>query len=272
MNLRLYHSGVPSCRNVSRHRSSLFMLHLLISKMIATRPLKRRKLWSSKMMQEPFRFLDLPREIRDMIYRQHFEITSGARIQQLPHRPVNAGKHRRVLHLLKTCRQIYFEAYHFFYKCNMLAFSSTTNLYSFLLGVGHARRQQLTQIHVRWGWRHNGFAKEAFRLLRTCGRLSILYLVLTDKSNYPDLPDTAVALREVRGLKSLYVERQYLNSNGPFRFDITHTEIDAPEALISYVTRPRLPRYLTCNEDEIDLFNQKPLRIRRAEPQILLQN
>ncbi|MCJ1247760.1 hypothetical protein MMC30_004975 [Trapelia coarctata] len=228
-----------------------------------TRPHKRRKLWSSKASKEPFRLLGLPREIRDMIYRQHFEIASKVEMPHHQHHPVNAGKHRPVLFLLETCKQIYFEAYHMYYKYNMLAFPSTANLYSFLLGIGHARRQQITQIHVRWGWEPDGLAKEAFRLLRACGRLLVLYLTLTDMSNSRYLPTTAAALREVRGLKSIYVERQFLNSTR------NRTKVRSPQDLTRYVTRPRLLRYLLDDEDEIDLFNQKPLRFRRTEPQLL---
>jgi hypothetical protein len=207
-----------------------------------------------------------------MIYRQHFEITIGTGLQDHPHLPVNPGRHRWVLDLLRSCKQIYFEAYHLFYLYNMLEFSSTANLHSFLLGIGHARRQQIRQIHVHWGWKHNGLAKEAFRILRTCGRLSVVYLTLTDKSNYPALPASAVALRGVRGLKSIIVERQFFNPLSRFRFKTSRTVVESPSSLVRYSTRPRLLKYLPREEDEINHFPQKSLRVLRSDPQILSGN
>ena len=236
----------------------------------AARPAKRQKIDSSKVKREGngsnqptpthFRFFDLPKEIRDMIYRQHFELTPGAAIRYLPVDVSTDRPRRSVLLLLETCKQIYFEAYHLFYVYNKLAFKSTLELYFFLVGVGYARRQHISQIQVRWGWEPESLAKEAFRLLRRCGRCSVLRLTLANnpKALYPAMPDSVAALREVRGLESIYVAYDLFGPANPI--------IWSP---VRYVPRLRLLSYLPPGKDKIDLFHQKPLHIRRSEPQLL---
>ena len=169
------------------------------------------------------RFLELPLEIRDVIYRLTIGIpeddaATTAIIIRSQQQPLldpfqwirqSAGiiadaapSASRIvdppdLNLLGVSKQIHSEAYHHFFQHNTLAFAHTNALLGFLRGIGQRRRQQITKIFFFW---RGSEAKAAFRLLKTCTNLnSILFtLPCIECPGYH-------ALREVRGLKSATV-------------------------------------------------------------------
>ncbi|KAA6414623.1 MAG: hypothetical protein FRX48_01373 [Lasallia pustulata] len=185
------------------------------------------------------------------------------------------------LSILSVCRQIYLESFHVFYSKNCLLFSSTECLFHFLSSIGHARRQEITSIMLRWQ-AEDPNPKRAFRLLHNCQKLRNLYLKIP--SNQP--PGFA-ALREVRGLECVMIchdsseaevlehIRPYLSSqNYGVQCDRVHFEqIQAlmddcrcPDAndLRAAMCRPRLEQRKP-RADTVDLFRKDRLKLWRNE-------
>ena len=99
------------------------------------------------------------------------------------------------LSLLLVSKAMYLEAYPVFYKTNVLYFKDTDILYSFLNGIGAARRHAVTHVGFNWVGKSS---TAAFRLLKRCGSLKTLRFTLP--TSYPVGYD---ALRNLRGLENV---------------------------------------------------------------------
>jgi hypothetical protein len=109
---------------------------------------KRPKPWRPT---GPFRFLDLPGEVRNKIYE--FALVGNEVIDLDP------SNHRRVapkLHLLSTCRQVYEESYHIFYsRQTFRLFSTNTSFFltkkPLLQRMPAKYRAEITTLELRLG-------------------------------------------------------------------------------------------------------------------------
>lgn len=142
-------------------------------------------------MHQLLTHLPLPAEVRERIYKM--VLSTDFESVLLSH--YSASLH---LSLLLVSRRTYEEAYHIFYSNNLLQFSSTALLFTFLRNVGHTRRQCVTRIAFTLC---GGFAEQAFALLKTCQSLKFVRITL------PDVLITAyTALCEVRGLDEVDIQ------------------------------------------------------------------
>lgn len=110
--------------------------------------------------EKPFQFLDLPPELRNMIYklvlvrRYPAHNPSSRRVTPLP-RPLNAGiqlsrdRHGICPALLATSRTIYHEARTLFWA-QPFEFSHSADLYKFLQEIGPRARVLLRDVTINW--------------------------------------------------------------------------------------------------------------------------
>ena len=179
-----------------------------------------------------------------------------------------------LLSLLRVSKQIYSETFHIFYSMNQLTFSDTYNLLQFLRGVGYNRRQHITMINFYWS---GCYAKEAFRLLKTCQRLRSLWFTVPC-----DMPPGYAALREVRGLDDVYPIG--VASPGYHGFDIFYRgdyqyhgrRNGGPMSYLSELEdamrRPRLKQYELDSTEAFDLMKARREKIKKTEVQRLLED
>lgn len=169
----------------------------LIGKGGTKRPLQRllQGLPSTPNNVWPFRFLDLPPEIRNMVYK---EVLHSGLVVHHAHsndrffgsRPCQCGDwaaHKfhiwrddrelpsvdpnKLLAVLSVNRQIYSEAVPVFYGENEFIFANLSMLHNFLKNISLPRRQALRDVTVRYGypgyWTNDSkVATAAFRLLK----------------------------------------------------------------------------------------------------------
>lgn len=164
-----------------------------------------------------FRFMELPFELRTMIYkmtlsyatcerlivsrkfhdrtvggRLHFEIprTHGAANFLNDVHDVITDNFQGMLALLSVNKQAYAEAMPIFYESNHFAFEDVSELLKFLTGIGPERRNHLLKLSVRYDHRtcHRKQLKEvsrpAFTLLSQCSRLRRLEIRGYDEEAY----------------------------------------------------------------------------------------
>ena len=204
-----------------------------------------------------FRFLDLPPEIRRLIYIHHFtlnwpdiEVRCVSKPEVLP-LGIQRTRHP-ALKLLETCRQIYQEAYHHFYRQNVFSFRCATSLYCFLLRIGQARREQIRGIHLSPGTSAGINIQKALLLLRTCHRLREFLCV----KSY-DNTQWRMAEQEWGAFIDIGFHHEPIERLWPF-----------PSCYI-YMERPSSSQEVVPPED-VELFNQKKKRVQRTEAELLL--
>ena len=259
---------------------------------------------------EIFRFTDLPPEIRNRIYRfilgpsqdpsiclTQFSDNSLPEAQSegvdtdntfrtksvVPnpkHNDTNWGVTHEVdpndLSILLASKQTYTEACLFFYATNCFAFTDTGLLYRFLKNIGYTRRQHLTMIYFLWRGQD---AKEAFRLLKTCRRLTSVQFTVpcSHPPGYEALKEVRVETAKARALvhfatpsdqhSSCFGDYQcHCNCNPRSSYEPASNLQEIEQAMM----RPRRKRDLPDAEEVIDLFTPKRENFKRSEDQELL--
>ena len=185
---------------------------------------------------------------------------------------------KSTLNLLLVCKQIYIEAFHIFYASNRFYFSDTELLYCFLKGIGYNRRQHLSMVAFDWC---GPYAKEAFRLLKTCRRLKTVQFTIPCCE-----PPGYAAVREIRGLEqAMVLERRHYGERtsdhgwiaaADYRCRCERTQgkgplDDAPE-LERAMMRPRLKRYAEDPNEKLDLFKGKREVWKKLEESVLFED
>ena len=183
------------------------------------------------------------------------------------------------LNILLSCKQIYMEAFHVFYTSNRFYFPDTELLYSFLKGIGYNRRQHVTMIVFVW---RGPYAKEAFRLLKTCRRLKSVRFRMPCSE-----PPGYAAVREIRGLQQALVthrlhygirrnDRHRLASENYrclcHRGEQRKGPLDDVQELERAMMRPRLKQYAEDPSEEFDLFKGKREVLKKTEESSLLES
>ena len=247
--------------------------------------LRRRDLvLKCRQNAQGFPFLKLPTEIRNMIYRlvfpkgsYHCHHMAGDLQMWDPRYTVNEGEVPSSLAILETCRQIYLEAFHIFYRYNLLHFHTTDDMKFCLKSMGHARRQQVRSVSFLW---QGHDPKGAFRMLKTCSNLKKIRVCqnMDPDSDYTGFETHIgyLALREVRGLElveTVKLKRIPMTAGSGNHRSIIECVLDPPSvndgSLAYYMMRPKLAKDEVVDQ-EIDLFRQPRLRLRATEPEVLL--
>ena len=262
-----------------------------------------------------FRFSDLAPEIRDRIY--HFvlgppedqSICLTQILDDHPLRAPNGGvdfehtfrvksivqnpEHKdpewgvmhpvkpRVLSILLVSKQTYVESFHVFYTTNCLSFTNTGLLYRFLKNIGYARRQHLTSIYFLW---RGSNAKEAFRLLKTCRRLTTVHFTVpcSHPPGYEALKEVRVENAKARALIHFAPAqlpplriRSHTSCFGDYECHcLCRRPYEPPSSLRELenaMMRPRRPEDLPDPEEIFDLFKPKREQFKKSEDQDMLE-
>lgn len=262
-----------------------------------------------------FRFSDLAPELRDRIY--HFvlgppedpSICLTQLLEDPPLRAPNGGvdlehafrvksivqnpKHKdpewgvvhhvkpSLLSILLVSKQTYVESFHIFYTTNCLSFTNTGLLYRFLKNIGYARRQHLTSIYFLW---RGPDAKEAFRLLKTCRRLTTVQFTVpcSYPPGYEALKEVRVENAKARALIHFAPAQlpplRILSHNGCFGDYECHCLCRRPyeppsslRELEKAMMRPRRPEDLPNAEEGFNLFKPKREQFKKSEDQNMFE-
>lgn len=262
-----------------------------------------------------FRFTDLPPEIRNRIYCFILGPPQDPSIcltQILDNRPLRAQsggvdfdntfrtrsvvlnpKHKDpdwgVTHevqphdlcILLASKQTYAEAFHVFYTTNCFSFTDTGLLYRFLKNIGYNRRQHLTMVYFLW---RGPDAKEAFRLLKTCQRLTTVQFTVpcSHPPGYEALKEVRVENVKARALVhfapaqnpplSIY---NHTSCFGDYQCHCICRRRYEPASNLREIEnammRPRREQDLLDVKEEFDLFNRKREHFKKSEEQYLLE-
>lgn len=152
-------------------------------KQYLTQKLKRRNR-CTVCLSRGFTFLELPPEIRNMIYEYTF--VSPQYIGY--HCTLSKGFYQdlskwRNLAFARTCRQIYQESSLIFFAKNGFEFACQRSAVGFLKAIKHERRLLLTKI--RFVFATSGFPYEPLVLIDACKNLQVLEVQVRGTS-YPD--------------------------------------------------------------------------------------
>ena len=259
---------------------------------------------------EIFRFSDLPPEIRNRIYRfilgppqdpsicltqildtrplgaqsEDIDIDNTFRTKSVipnpKHNDPNWGTTHEVdpndLSILLASKQIYTEACLFFYATNCFSFTDTGLLYRFLKNIGYTRRQHLTMIYFLW---RGEDAKEAFRLLKTCRRLTSVQFTVPccHPPGYEALKEVKVETAKAHALVHYAVpEFQHSSCFGDYQCHCncnmrsSHEPRSNLQEIEQAMMRPRRKQDLPDAEEVFDLFTPKREYFKRSEDQELL--
>lgn len=259
---------------------------------------------------EIFRFTDLAPEIRNRIYRfilgppqdpsicltqildkrplgaqsEDIDIDNTFRIKTLvpnpKHNDPNWGFTHEVdpndLSILLASKQIYTEACLFFYATNCFSFTDTGLLYRFLKNIGYTRRQHLTMIYFLW---RGEDAKEAFRLLKTCRRLTSVQFTVpcSHPPGYEALKEVKAETAKARALVHFTAPQlQHSSCFGDYQCHCncnmrsSYAPASNLQEIEQAMMRPRRKQDLPEAEEVFDLFNPKREYFKRSEDQELL--
>ena len=259
---------------------------------------------------EIFRFTDLAPEIRNRIYRfilgppqnpsicltqildksplgaqsEGADFDNTFRIKSVVPNPKHNDPNWGITHevdpndlsILLASKQIYTEACLFFYATNCFSFTDTGLLYRFLKNIGYTRRQHLTMVYFLW---RGEDAKEAFRLLKTCRRLTTVQFTVpcSHPPGYEALKEVRVETAKARALvhfaspegqhSSCFGDYQcHCNCSGRTPYEPASNLQDIEKAMM----RPRRKQDLPDAEEVFDLFTPKREYFKRSEDQELL--
>lgn len=265
---------------------------------------------------EVFRFPDLAPEIRNRIYRLVLGPPQDPSIcltQVLDNRPLRAPsgsvdldntfrtksvmpnpKHKDpqwgVIHQVKSndlsillvSKQTYFEAFHVFYSTNCFSFTDTGLLYRFLKNIGYTRRQHLTMVYFLW---RGPDAKEAFRLLKTCRRLTTVQFTVpcSHPPGYEALKEVRVENAKARAVvhfapaqnPPLHIH-DHTSCFGDYQCHCLCRRRYEPASNLREIERammrPRREQDLPDAEEKFDLFKSKREHFKKSEEQDLLED
>lgn len=263
-----------------------------------------------------FRFSDLAPEIRNRIYRLVLGPPQDPSIcltQVLDDRPLRAQsgggvdfentfrtksvvpnpKHKdpdwgvthqvnpHDLSILLVSKQTYVEAFHVFYSTNCFSFTDTGMLFRFLKNIGYTRRQHLRMVYFLW---RGPDAKEAFRLLKTCRRLTTVQFTVpcSHPPGYEALKEVRVEKAKARALVHFApAQNPPLNIHdhtscfGDYLCHCICRRGYEPASnlreLENAMMRPRRKEDLPDVEERFDLFKPKRERFKNSEEQDLLK-
>lgn len=257
---------------------------------------------------EIFRFTDLAPEIRNRIYRFILGPPQDPSIcltQILDNRPLGAQSegvdidntfrtksvipnskhddpnwgvthevHPNDLSILLASKQTYTEAFLFFYATNCFAFTDTGLLYRFLKNIGYTRRQHLTMIYFLW---RGEDAKEAFRLLKTCRRLTTVQFTVpcSYPPGYEALKEVRVETAKARALVHFAPPQvQHSSCFGDYQCHCGCRSPSEPASNLREIEqammRPRRQQDLPDAQEVFDLFTPKREYFKKSEDQGLL--
>ncbi|CAD6580319.1 MAG: hypothetical protein ASARMPRED_009432 [Alectoria sarmentosa] len=257
---------------------------------------------------EIFRFTDLAPEVRNRIYRfvlgppQDPSICLTQILDNCPlrfdgsfrpksvvpnprHKDPDWGVTHQVkpddLSILLVSKQIYVEAFHVFYTTNCFSFTDTGLLYRFLKNVGYTRRQHLTMVYFLW---RGPDAKEAFRLLKTCRRLTTVQFTVpcSHPPGYEALKEVRVEKAKARALVHFAAAQNpplnihdHTSCFGDYLCHCLCRRSYEPASNIreleNAMMRPRREQDLPDTEEKFDLFKSKRERFKKSEEQDLLE-
>lgn len=185
------------------------------------------------------------------------------------------------LSILLVSKQTYVEAFHVFYSTNCFSFTDTGMLYRFLKNIGYTRRQHLTMVYFLW---RGPDAKETFRLLKTCQRLTTVQFTVpcSHPPGYEALKAVRVKTAKARALVHFApAQNPPLNIHdhtscfGDYLCHCLCRRSYEPASnlreLENAMMRPRREEDLPDAEEKFDLFKPKRERFKKSEEQDLLE-
>ena len=188
--------------------------------------------------------------------------------------------HPHDLSILLVSKNTYVEAFHVFYSTNCFSFTDTGMLYRFLKNIGYTRRQHLTMVYFLW---RGHDAKEAFRLLKTCRRLTTVQFTVpcSHPPGYEALKEVRVENAQARALVHFApAQNPPLNIHdhtscfGDYLCHCLCRRNYEPASnlreLENAMMRPRREKDSADAEEMFDLFKPKCERFQKSEEQDLL--
>lgn len=175
---------------------------------------------SATLSSQPFRFLQLPAELRNRVYSFVFTAPeSTVLIESCSYRPdrglftdarIKCLTIQEHVGMLTSCKEIWRETSGLYVSLNVLKCEDTEVLYYFLRVIGQERRRQVRQLSVV---RVGAYAKQAFTYMKSMENLQNITFHLPDTT--PQLgallhvingTRASAALYQLRGLRAVRVK------------------------------------------------------------------